>query len=56
MTVPSTPAAAARRKAHLIDPLIQAGRFVRDLWAVLGVLILINAACNAALNLAGVTP
>jgi len=56
MKVPSSSASAACRKAHLIDPLLQAGRFIRDLWAVLGVFFLINAACNAALDLAGVTP
>jgi len=56
MKVPSNPAAVARRRAHLIDPLLQVGRFIRDLWAVLGVFILINAACNAALDLSGVTP
>ena len=47
MTLPSSPAAIARRQAHLIDPLMKAGRFIRDLWAVLRVFILINAACNA---------
>jgi len=56
MKVPSNPAAIARRKTHLIEPLIKVARFIRDLWAVLGVFILINAACNAALDLAGVTP
>jgi hypothetical protein len=56
MRVPNDPAAVAPRQAHLITPLLKAAEFVRDLWSVLGVMFLINAACNAALTIAGVTP
>lgn len=45
-----------RRQAHLIKPLTRAARAVRDLWTVVGVLLLINAAAPALLSAFGVNP
>ena len=54
--MPANHATAARRQAHLIDPVLRALRVLRDTWTVAGVIFLITAACNAALSLVGVTP
>jgi len=45
---------AERRHAHLIAPLMRAARAARDLWAVIGVALLINAAAPALLSAIGV--
>ena len=45
---------AERRQAHLIAPLTRAACAARDLWAVIGFTLLINAAAPALLTVFGV--
>jgi len=45
---------AQRRQAHLITPLTRAACAARDLWAVFGVVLFINAAAPALLSVFGV--
>jgi len=54
--MPTNHAAAVRRQPHLSSTILRALRVLRDTWTVAGVIFLISVACNAALNLVGVTP